>query len=111
MPDTVDTVLCAPDDGWRYHPKHVEQLTDINKLYSVASCWAVIATYYTMHGPLNIKNLPVVWCGCGICCLILREEHRLGVFENRALRKMSGPKKDEVQGEWRKLHKEELCEL
>jgi len=43
MPDTVDTVLWAPDDGWRYHPKHVEQFIDINKLYIVASCWIIIA--------------------------------------------------------------------
>jgi len=28
MPDAVDTVICAPDDGWRNHPKHVEQFTD-----------------------------------------------------------------------------------
>jgi hypothetical protein len=35
MPDAVDTMIWAPDDGWRYHPKHVEQFTDIcvNKLY------------------------------------------------------------------------------
>jgi len=39
MPDTVHTVTWAPDDGWRYHPKHVEQFTGINKLYIVASCW------------------------------------------------------------------------
>jgi hypothetical protein len=38
----------------------------------------------------------------------LREEHRLGVFENRVLRKMFGPKRDEVTGEWRRLHNEEL---
>jgi len=55
LPDTVDTVIWAPDDGWRHHPKHVEQFTDINKLYIVASCWIIIDTYYTMHGPLNIK--------------------------------------------------------
>jgi len=41
---TVDTVIWAPDDGWRYHPKHVEQSKDINKLYIVASCWINIAT-------------------------------------------------------------------
>jgi hypothetical protein len=35
-------------------------------------------------------------------------EHRLRVFENRALRRMFGPKRDEVTGEWRKLHNEEL---
>jgi len=41
---------------WKYHPKHVEQLTDINKLYIFASCWIIIAIYYMMHRPLNIKN-------------------------------------------------------
>jgi hypothetical protein len=39
MPGAVDTVTLAPDDGWIYHPKHVEQFADINKLYIVASCW------------------------------------------------------------------------
>jgi hypothetical protein len=38
LPDAVDTVVCAPDDGWSYHPKHVVQFTDINKLCNVASC-------------------------------------------------------------------------
>ena len=56
MPVTVDTEIRAPDDGWRYHPKHVERFTDINKLHIVAYCWIIIDTYYTMHGPLNIKN-------------------------------------------------------
>jgi len=42
LPDTVDTVIWAPDDGWRYHPKHVEQFADINKLYIVASCRIII---------------------------------------------------------------------
>jgi hypothetical protein len=35
----VDAVVCAPDDGWKYHPKHVEHFPDINKLRDVASCW------------------------------------------------------------------------
>jgi hypothetical protein len=39
MPDAVDTVVCAPDDGWKYHPKYVEQFPDITKLCNVASCW------------------------------------------------------------------------
>jgi hypothetical protein len=43
--------------------------------------------------------------------LTLREEHRLRVFENRALRRICGPKGDEVTGDWRKLHNEELCNL
>jgi len=41
----------------------------------------------------------------------LREEHRLRVFENRVLRRIFGPKRDEVTGEWRKLCNEELNDL
>jgi hypothetical protein len=41
----------------------------------------------------------------------LREEHRLRVFENRVLRRIFGPKRDEVKGGWRKLHNEELHDL
>jgi hypothetical protein len=40
--------------------------------------------------------------------MTLREEHRLRVFENRVLRMIFGPKRDEVTGEWRKLHNEKL---
>ena len=54
--------------------------------------------------------LPVVLYGCETCSLTLREERRLRVFENRMLR-IFGPKRDEVTGEWRKLHKEELNDL
>ena len=43
--------------------------------------------------------------------LTLREEGRLRVFENRVLRKVFGPKRKEVTGEWRKLHNEELNDL
>jgi hypothetical protein len=55
--------------------------------------------------------LPVVLYGCETWSLTLRKEHRLGVFENRMLRKIFGPKRDEVTGEWRKLHNEELHDL
>jgi hypothetical protein len=48
--------------------------------------------------------LPVVLYGCGTWSLTLREEHRLRVFENRVLRRIFGPKRDEITGEWRKLH-------
>ena len=41
----------------------------------------------------------------------MREERRLRVFENRVLRRVFGPKGDEVTGEWRKLHNEELSDL
>jgi hypothetical protein len=43
--------------------------------------------------------------------LTLREEHGLRVFENRVLRRIFGPKRDEVTGEWRKMHNEELHNL
>jgi hypothetical protein len=50
----------------------------------------------------------VVLYECETWSLTLREEHRLRVFENRMLRRISGPKRDEVTEEWRKLHNEEL---
>ena len=49
--------------------------------------------------------------GCETWSLTLREERRLRVFENMVLRRVFGPKKDEVKGEWRKLHNEELRDL
>ena len=55
--------------------------------------------------------LPIVLYGCETWSLILREERRLNVFENRVLRRVFGPKRDEVTGEWRKLHNEELSNL
>jgi hypothetical protein len=50
----------------------------------------------------------VVLYWCETWSLTLREEHRLRVFENRMLRRIFGPKRDEVTGGWRKLHNEEL---
>jgi hypothetical protein len=50
--------------------------------------------------------LPVVLYGRETWSLTLREEHRLRVFENMVQRRIFGPKRDEVTGEWRKLHKE-----
>jgi hypothetical protein len=44
--------------------------------------------------------LPVVLYGCETWSLILMEERRLGGFENRVLRRISGPKRDGVRGEW-----------
>jgi hypothetical protein len=55
--------------------------------------------------------LPVVLYGCETWSLTLREEYRLRVFENRVLRIIFGPKRDEVTEEWRKLHSEELDNL
>ena len=55
--------------------------------------------------------LSVVLYGCETWSLTLREERRLRVFENRVLRRVFGPKRDEVTGEWRKLYNEELSDL
>jgi hypothetical protein len=54
--------------------------------------------------------LPVVLYGYETWSLTLREEHRLRVFENRVLRKIFGPKRDE-DGSWKKLHNDELYSL
>jgi len=53
----------------------------------------------------------VVLYGCVTWSLTLREERRLRVFENRVLRRVFGPKRDEITGKWRKLHNEELNDM
>jgi len=55
--------------------------------------------------------LPIVLYGCETWSLALREERKLRVFENMVLRRIFGPRRDEVTGEWRKLHNEELNDL
>jgi hypothetical protein len=59
----------------------------------------------------KIIILPVGLYGCETWSLTLRKEHRLRVFENNVLRRIFGPKRDEVTGGWRKLHNEELRDL
>jgi hypothetical protein len=56
-------------------------------------------------------NLPVVLYACETWSLTLREQPRQRVFENRVLKRVFGPKRDEVTGEWIKLHNEELNNL
>jgi hypothetical protein len=68
------------------------------------SVWGQIKIYKTII-------LPVVLYGCETWYLTLREEHRLRVFENRVQRRLFGPNRDEVTGEWRKLQNEELHNL
>jgi hypothetical protein len=53
----------------------------------------------------------VVLYGCETWSLTLSKEHSLREFENRVLRRISGPKRDKVMGDWRKLHNEELHNL
>ena len=72
--------------------------------YSLISSNSKIKIYRTVL-------LPVVLYGCETWSLTLREKCRLSVFERRVLRRIFGPKRDEVTGEWRKLHNEELNDL
>jgi len=55
--------------------------------------------------------LPVVLYGCETWSLTLREERKLRVYENMVLRRIFGPRRDEVTGEWRRLHNGELNDL
>ena len=67
---------------------------------------------YQSNELYNVYNqLPVVLYGCETWSLTLREERKLRVFENMVLRRIFGPRSDEVTGEWRRLHNEELNDL
>ena len=55
--------------------------------------------------------LPLVLYGCETRSLTLRRERRLKAFQYRVLRRIFGPKRDNVTGEWRELHNEELSDL
>ena len=55
--------------------------------------------------------MSVVLYGCETWSLTLREERKLMVFENKVLRRILGPRRDDVTGEWRRLHNEELNDL
>jgi len=89
---------------------------------SLLNCILLRNIHRQSHGPglilwydLNNERgtwviLPIVLYGCETWSLTMREEHRLRVFANRVLR-ILGPKRDEVTGEWRKLHNEELNDL
>jgi hypothetical protein len=57
--DAVEAGGCAPDDGWKYHTKNVEQFPDINKLCNVASCWIYIGILLGVHPILHISRISV----------------------------------------------------
>ena len=79
--------------------------------FSAAKCRKVLLILLIILISYRTINLPVVLYGCETWSLTLREERRLRVSENRVLRRVFGPKRDEVAGEWRKLHNEELNDL
>jgi len=75
----------------------------INQLFLIDLSYIYIYIYLFI--------LPVVLYGWETWSLTLREELRLRAFENRVLRRVFGPKRDELTGEWRKVHIEELRDL
>jgi hypothetical protein len=66
---------------------------------------ASLKIYIKIYGTII---LPILLYGCETWSLTLREEHRLRVSENRVQRRIFGPKREEVAGDWRRLHNEEL---
>jgi hypothetical protein len=90
-----------------------------SRLNSGNACYHSVQSIFSsrlLYRNLKVKIcrttiLPVVLYGCETWSLTLREEHRLRVFENRVLRRIFGPKRDEVTGDWRKLHNGELHNL
>jgi hypothetical protein len=72
MPDAVDTVVCVPDDGSKYHPKHVQQFPGTNKLCKIASCCIYIAIYLRCTN-LWTSNLKLTYKEFATFC-IRREE-------------------------------------
>jgi hypothetical protein len=66
--------LCAPDDGWKYNPKHVEQFPDINKACNVVSWWmyTCIGILLRAHYIHNIRRIRVKYdiIGCFVSCII-----------------------------------------
>ena len=98
--------------------------TNINDIREEIKCRINIgnACYYSLEKILSSRLLsmklkgnthktiilPVVLYGCETWSVTLREEHRLRVFENKALRKIFGTKRDEITGERRKLHNADL---
>jgi len=101
------------DDNYVNIPRLVRLLAD----YSPQEDWYLGKP--SIRAPLEILNrdkssvssVRLALCGCETWSPTLRDERSLRLFENRVLRRLFGPKRDEVTGEWRKLHNEELNDL
>jgi hypothetical protein len=76
-------------------------VTHKRRLNSGNACYHSVQSSRLLSRNVKVKIiLPVVLCECETWSLTLREEHRPRVFENRVLRRIFGPKRDEVTGEW-----------
>jgi hypothetical protein len=90
----------------------VESVTHLRQIWRVLSnlSYSALCTWDTCGTPRS-KEIRLVCLVCESWSLSLREERRLRVFENKVLRRIFGPKRDEVTGEWRRLHNKELYAL
>jgi len=82
---------------------------EIRNIYGKCNCKNVKFEGNEKESSPNI--LPVVLCGCETWSFTGREERKLRVFDNMVLRRLFGPRRDEVTGEWRRLYNEELNDL
>jgi len=120
-------LIIVPSRGWKSLNISEQLLTNQNsiaekiksRLRSGNACYHSVQNLLSsrlLYKNLKIKIyrtiiLPVVLYGCETWSLTLREERKLRVFENMVLRRISGPRMDEVTGKWRRLHNEELNDL
>ena len=95
----VQLCPCTPDipDSW------------LSLQHKFGILWLLSISYFSEE--INITAQSCTVHGCETWSVTLREEHRLRVFETGVLGRISGAEGDEVTGEWRKLHNEELCDL
>jgi hypothetical protein len=107
--------------------RYFETTTDQNYMHEAIrstqnlgnACYYLVRSLLSSHlssrnGKVKVNKtiiLSFLLYGCEMWSLTLRAQHGLRVFENRVLRRIFGPKRDEVTGEWRKLHNEELHNL
>ena len=112
-------------EGFKYLGRTIKNQNSIDeeiksRLKSWNACYHSVQNNLLPSGLIS-KNLkikvqriiifPVVFKGCETWWLTLREERRLGLFENRVLRRIFGPRRDGVTEEWRKRRKDELNDL
>ena len=79
--------------------------------FSVHSVFRVAIQIFKNQDIYRTIILPVVLYGCETWSLTFRGERKLRVFENKMLRRIFGPRRGEVTGDWRRLHNEELNDL
>jgi hypothetical protein len=87
----------------------LEELGKLKKSTSSGTRTGDLPACNIVPQPTTLPRVPpTVLYGCETLPLTLREEHRLRVFENRVLRGIFGPKRNDITGDWRKLYNEEL---